>query len=111
MSRGPEGKRGRLDADFDVVVSESLVAATIPNWADEVNAHRDAVIRSDLAKRQGPAKTVLTVALGLEQAVFTSGKQRQIRNGDHVRDTSSLLAGREPSSWGIPPGPASSRDD
>jgi hypothetical protein len=89
MSRGPEGKRGRLDADFDVVVSESLVAATIPNRSDEVNAHRDAVIRTDLAKRQGPAKTALAAPLGLEQALFPGGKQGQIGNGDHGRDTSS----------------------
>jgi hypothetical protein len=74
MSRGTEGKRGRLDADFDVVVSEALVAATIPSRADEVNSHRDAVVRSDLAERQGPAKTALAAPLGLEQAFFTGGK-------------------------------------
>jgi hypothetical protein len=63
--RGFEGK-SRLKADCDVVVSEALVAATIPNWADEVNAHRNAVIRSDLAKREGPAKAALAAPLGLE---------------------------------------------
>jgi hypothetical protein len=65
----------RLKADLDVAVGEALVAAALADRADEVDADCDAVIGTDLAKRQGLTESLLAALLGRKQALLACGEQ------------------------------------
>jgi hypothetical protein len=61
-----EIRRSEAEADPDVVVGEAVVADTLAHRADEVDADREAVVRTDLAQRQALTEPLLATPLGLE---------------------------------------------